>query len=81
MAKKGRTMDATSTQLRRILRRKQVELLVGLSRSSIYQRVAEGTFPKQIHLGPRSVGWLASEVEAWVQARIAESRPAATAQP
>ncbi|MGC9982168.1 MAG: AlpA family transcriptional regulator [Polyangia bacterium] len=60
----------------RLLRRRQVESLTGLKRSTIYQRLAEGTFPKQIRLGPRSVGWLASEVEAWVQARIAESRPA-----
>jgi prophage regulatory protein len=60
----------------RLLRRRQVESRTGLKRSTIYQRLAEGTFPKQIRLGPRSVGWLASEVEAWVQARIAESRPA-----
>jgi prophage regulatory protein len=82
MAKKGSKMDSTSTQARRILRRKQVEILTGLCRSTIYQRLAEGTFPKQIRLGRRSVGWLASEVDGWIAARIAESRPTAeTAQP
>jgi prophage regulatory protein len=60
----------------RLLRRRQVEALTGLKRSTIYQRLAEGTFPKQIHLGPRSVGWLASEVNAWIAERVAESRPA-----
>ncbi|MGC9984731.1 MAG: AlpA family transcriptional regulator [Polyangia bacterium] len=60
----------------RILRRRQVEALTGWARSTIYQGMAEGRFPKPIHLGPRSVGWLASEIEGWVQARIAESRPA-----
>ena len=64
----------------RLLRRRQVEALTGLKRSTIYQRLAEGTFPKQIHLGPRSVGWLASEVNAWIAERIAESRPTAPAE-
>jgi prophage regulatory protein len=64
----------------RFLRRRQVEALTGLKRSTIYQRLAEGTFPKQIHLGPRSVGWLASEVNAWIAERIAESRPTAPAE-
>jgi prophage regulatory protein len=45
-----------------------------LARSSIYQRLAEGTFPRQIHLGPRSVGWLEHEVNAWIAERVAESR-------
>lgn len=68
--------------LLRILRRRQVETQTGLARSTLYQLIAEGSFPKQIHLGPRSVGWLASEVEGWLAARIAESRTAtATAQP
>ena len=59
-----------------LLRRRQVEGLVGLRRSAIYAAIAEGRFPKQIHLGPRSVGWLASEVDAWIAERVAESRPA-----
>ena len=66
----------------RILRRRQVEALTGLKRSTIYERMSAGTFPKPIHLGLRSVGWLADEVEGWIAARIAESRTtAATAQP
>ena len=58
----------------RVLRRKAVETMTGLARSSIYQRLAEGTFPRQIHLGPRSVGWLEHEVNAWIAERVAESR-------
>jgi prophage regulatory protein len=64
----------------RLLRRRQVEALTGLKRSTIYQRLAEGTFPKQIRLGPRSVGWLASEVDSWIAERVAQSRPAAPAE-
>lgn len=58
----------------RILRRKQVQELTGLSRSTIYLRVAQGTFPKAISLGPRAVGWLDSEVQAWLDNQIAQSR-------
>ncbi|QQC63743.1 AlpA family phage regulatory protein [Paraburkholderia ginsengisoli] len=40
-----------------ILRRKQVEAATGLSRSTIYQRIKDKTFPPAIHLSSRSVGW------------------------
>jgi len=66
----------------RILRRRQVEALTGLKRSTIYEHMSVGTFPKPIRLGLRSVGWLAHEVEGWIAARIADSRPTdETAQP
>lgn len=55
-----------------ILRRKQVEVRTGLSRSTIYLRIQEGTFPKSISLGPRAVGWIESEIEAWLAACIAD---------
>lgn len=57
-----------------ILRRKQVEARTGLSRSAIYAGVADGSFPKQVPLGGRTVGWIESEIDAWLQERIAESR-------
>jgi len=60
----------------RLLRRRQVETLTGLKRSTIYEGMARGHFPKPIHLGPRSVGWLANEIEDWIVARVVESRPA-----
>jgi len=53
-----------------ILRRKQVESRTGLSRSTIYLRIQNGTFPKQINLGARAVGWLENEIEAWLISRI-----------
>lgn len=49
-----------------ILRRKQVEREVGLSRSTIYQRVKDGTFPRPIQIGARAVGWRASDIEKWL---------------
>ena len=64
----------------RLLRRRQVETLTGLKRSTIYERMARGRFPRPVHLGSRSVGWLANEIEGWIAARVAESRPETTNQ-
>jgi prophage regulatory protein len=59
----------------RLLRRKQVESRTGLSRSTIYARIAEGSFPRPIDLGGgRAVGWIEAEIDAWLQARIDSSR-------
>lgn len=56
-----------------ILRRPQVQQVVGLSRSTIYAKVAEGSFPRPIKLGKRAVGWRESDIDAWLA-----SRPVAT---
>ena len=57
-----------------ILRRKQVQARTGLSRSTIYVRVAEGTFPRPVSLGARAVGWIESEIEDWLRRQIRQSR-------
>jgi prophage regulatory protein len=49
-----------------ILRRSEVEQQVGLKRSTIYQRMQQGTFPRQIRLGERAVGWRASDIEVFL---------------
>lgn len=54
-----------------ILRRRQVESESGYSRSTIYLRIAQGLWPKQVSLGARAVGWPAAEVDALNAARIA----------
>lgn len=54
-----------------ILRRKQVQIRIGLSRSTLYLRIAQGTFTKPVLLGARAVGWPAHEVAALNAARIA----------
>jgi prophage regulatory protein len=59
----------------RILRLPNVKSHTGLSRSSIYLRVSQGTFPKPISLGGRAVGWLEADVIGWVTLRVALSRP------
>ena len=54
------------------LRLKQVKSLIGLCRSSIYNKINEGTFPRPVKLGPQSVAWLQSEVQLWMNERIAD---------
>ncbi|XUW88618.1 AlpA family transcriptional regulator [Burkholderia sp. M6-3] len=46
-----------------ILRRREVEAATGLSRSTIYARIREKTFPAAVQLGPRSVGWRAGDID------------------
>ena len=53
-----------------ILRLPAVQAAIGLSRSTIYLRIAEGTFPKPVSLGARAVGWLQSDIEEWLRQRI-----------
>jgi prophage regulatory protein len=55
-----------------ILRLPAVKLRTGLSRSTIYLRIASGIFPTPISLGARSVGWLEPEVDDWLERKIAE---------
>ncbi len=57
-----------------ILRRPQVQQRTGLSRSTLYQYIKDGEFPKSIPLGPRSVGWLESDITDWITERISISR-------
>ena len=57
--------------MKRILRRPDVTKKTGLERSAIYARVAAGTFPKQIKLGPKAIGWLEFEVDAWIDQQVA----------
>lgn len=57
-----------------ILRLAAVKKRTGYGRSSVYAKMARGEFPKSISLGPRAVGWLASEIDAWIEQRINASR-------
>ena len=52
-----------------ILRRPQVEEKTGLSRSTIYLYISKGQFPAPINLGPRTVGWIEAEIDAWLESR------------
>lgn len=57
-----------------ILRLPDVKNRTGLSRSTIYLRVNDGSFPKPISLGGRAVGWIEEEIQHWIDKRVSESR-------
>ena len=52
---------------RRIVRRPEVSKLIGLARSTIYQKVKEGSFPPPIRLGARAIGWRLKDIDDWQQ--------------
>lgn len=58
----------TSHQL---LRLKQVEQKTGLKRSQIYLYMKDDTFPHSIKIGPASVAWLESEIDEWINLKLA----------
>lgn len=49
-----------------ILRRPEVEKRTGLSRSTIYRRIEQGTFPAPVLLGIRAVGWIEAEIDLFL---------------
>ena len=57
----------------RILRMPQVVEMVGLCRASIYNKMRDDAFPRQVKLG-RLSGWLESEVQGWIREQTRQSR-------
>lgn len=58
-----------------LIRLPEVLRRTAMSRSSLYVLTARGGFPPPVKIGPKSSAWVESEVEAWIQSRIASSRP------
>ena len=50
----------------RIVRLSTVLARTGLSRSTIYRKIAEGTFPAQIKISINGAGWRESDINRWV---------------
>ena len=61
--------DKREHRLDRFLRRADVEEATGLSRSTIYELIAAGDFPKPIRLTKRAVGWPESAITDWLEQR------------
>jgi prophage regulatory protein len=68
------TASGGSNMTTAILRLPEVKSRTGLSRSTIYLRVKEGSFPTPISLGDRAVGWVDSEIQDWLEQQIEKSR-------
>ena len=58
----------------KFIKLQNVMAITGMSRSSIYLAISEGRFPKQINLGVRSIAFLESEVQEWMDECIANRR-------
>jgi prophage regulatory protein len=58
----------------RFLRLKEVLAICGKSRSSVYDAIKKGDFPKPVKLSGRSSAWIKSEVEQWAVDCIRSSR-------
>ena len=67
-------MDTLLKTNDRFLRLPEVRLTTGLSRAHIYLLISKGSFPKQIKLGEKASAWLRSEIFAWMESRITDSR-------
>lgn len=55
-----------------LLRLKEIERRTGLRRERLRELEKSGSFPRRVRLSQRACGWVESEVDAWVRARIAE---------
>ena len=53
----------------RLLRRRQVEEITGLGRSSIYRLMPDGEFPRPVKVGSAAVRWRASDITDWLESR------------
>lgn len=57
--------------MKKFIKLQEVIYITGLSKGSIYAGLKKGTFPKQVSIGKRSVGWVEQEIQAWIDGRIA----------
>ncbi|TPN57393.1 MULTISPECIES: AlpA family transcriptional regulator [unclassified Mesorhizobium] len=55
----------------RIIRLRTVLDRTGLSRSTIYRKISEGTFPAQIKISINGAGWRESEIDRWIDNPVA----------
>lgn len=62
-----------------ILRRSVVERVTGMSRSTIYQAIKDGTFPPPVRITRKAVGWRESDVRSWLDSRERVKRRAGVA--
>ena len=59
------------TQLPKIIGWSELKTLVPYTRQHILRLENAGKFPRRVRLGENRIGWLAPEIEAWIQSRVA----------
>jgi len=58
--------------MKNLLKMPEVREKTGLSRSHLYSLAQSGDFPKPLKLSERSSAWVESEVQDWIDSRIAQ---------
>jgi prophage regulatory protein len=69
------------TNMNRILRLGSVLERTGLSRSTLYRKIEQGSFPRQVRISERCIGWRESDIEGWLRNPIYYSRTDAARDP
>jgi len=64
---------AAAERIDRLLRLDEVLYTTGLGRNTVYRRIREGTFPKQVRIGPNSVAWRQSDISLWMSTLTASN--------
>ena len=64
------TVSKRDKQPSDLIRLKEVMAMTGVSRSFIYNHRKEGTFPEPIYLSERSVAWVRSSIDKWIEDKI-----------
>lgn len=54
----------------RVIRRREVTNITGLSKASIYLKMKEGSFPKPIKISSRAVAWPEKDIFAWLREKV-----------
>lgn len=57
-----------------LIRMPEVLKRIGLGKAWVYRLISQGAFPKPVKIGSRSVAFIESEIDEWINQRIAESR-------
>ena len=58
----------------KLLRLRDVIKMTSLSRTTIYNNMEKGKFPKNIHLGPKISVWIEREIQEWINSQILLNR-------
>ena len=66
MAEDHNTTPPTRATAVKLLRLPAVEAMAAMKKSKLYDLVRQGQFPAPVRLGPRSVRWKSTDVEAWI---------------
>jgi len=69
----GRDLERPISSREKLIRLDAVRARVPLSKASIYRLQAQNKFPHSVSIGPNSVAWTESSIDAWIQERIAGS--------